>query len=140
MGCSCSREEAKVIVSQQVQNKNKFLIKILLPKSERIKILYYEAPMDHMSIIELFNSLFFCSQWAEEVDANFVSNYNSDKDQFDYKIQRLVGYEFDEEEPERSQVWSVYINEKMESPSNLFGENRIVNKTDVIELKYEFII
>jgi hypothetical protein len=137
MGCSCTREEAKLIISQQV-GKDRFFIKLYIPNSNTIKILYYETKLDHISVIELFNLIFFCSKWADEVDANFLSIYNKKKEAFDYKIQRLFGFEWDEEqEIDQGKNWTVYINGTKENLSVLFGYNRIINKRDVIELKYE---
>lgn len=137
MGCNCSRDEAKLIVSQQVQNKNKFIVKLNIPNTHKLKVLFYESNLDHLTIIELLNWLFFCSKWAEEIDANFLSVYNKDKDKFDYIIQRLMGYEYVSDESDIKVRWCVYINGVKEDLSDLFGLNRVVVKTDVIELKFE---
>ena len=49
MGCSCSREEARVIYNKQLQNsKNVYLIKIHLPESDNTKVIVYEGKMDNM--------------------------------------------------------------------------------------------
>jgi hypothetical protein len=137
MGCSCTRDDAKLIISQKVGSKDKFFIKLYIPNSNTIKILYYETKIDHISVIELFNLIFFCSEWADEVDANFLSIYNKEREAFDYRIQRLFGFEWDEDETEKGKYWKVYINGAKENLSVLFGYNRIINKRDVIEMKYE---
>jgi hypothetical protein len=138
MGCNCSREEARVVVNQQTLPKNNFIIRIHPPNSENIKIIMYQGKTDYMLLSELINNTFLCGKFAEELDANFISVYDKAKDCFEYYIQRLLGYEIEkEEEPLKGKLWVPYINKEKQSWSNLCGKNRVVNREDEIELKYE---
>lgn len=138
MGCNCSREEGAVIVNNQLKIRNNFFIKIHLPDSYNLKIIKFEGKTDYMLLDELFNKCLFCGTHAEELDANFISVYNDLKDEFDYFIQRLYGYEIEiEENPIQGNIWVIYINRIKYNFSLLCGNSRIVKKDDDIELKYE---
>ena len=67
-----------------------------------------------------------------ELDANFISVYNKKKDEFDYYIQRLCGFEMDERH-----IWVPYINSVREDWTDICQNNRLVLKTDDVEFKYE---
>ena len=41
MGCRCSRDGTKIIVSSKIKEKNKFILNIHIPKSNNKKILFY---------------------------------------------------------------------------------------------------
>ena len=59
MGCTCSREGTKIIVNQRMPGLNQFIIKIHIPKSENVKILFYNSAFDKEPIIDLINFFFF---------------------------------------------------------------------------------
>ena len=47
-------------------------------------------------------------------DANFISIYNYQEEDFDYFVQRMVGVGIDdEEEPLNGDIWQVYINDRL---------------------------
>ena len=87
---------------------------------------------------DVINSAFFCGDYANELDANFISQYNTKKDEFDYFIQRLAGYAIEKEDnPFEGKIWVPYINKIKQSWSYLCSNNRILKKGDIIEFKYE---
>lgn len=138
MGCNCSRDEAKVVVNRQLKEKNTFIIKIHIPESDKIKIVVHESKVDFMLLSELINNTLYCGKYAEELDANFISVYNKYKEEFDYYIQRLAGYELEkEEDPLNGRLWVPYINNAKMDWSQLCSQNRVVKKDDNIELRYE---
>jgi hypothetical protein len=139
MGCSCTRDEARVIVNQQLgASKSHFTIKIHIPGNEKIKLILYEGKKDYMLLSDLFNDLAFCSEYGEELDANFMSSYLREKDDFIYFIQRLCGVVIEnEEDPTKGKLWMPYINKHKYDWSFLCSNNRIVKRGDEIELKFE---
>jgi hypothetical protein len=138
MGCNCSRDESKVVVNKQILEKNLYLIKINIPETDRIKVIKHEGEHEIILLSDLMNSSFFLSRLAEELDANFISKYNPKTEEFEYYIQRIMGYELEnEEEPKRGKMWVVYINGSKCDWSFLCAKNRIVRREDEIELKYE---
>ena len=138
MGCNCSRDGAKVVLSQQIsRNKNHFVLKIHNIKTENIKIIFFEGKKDYMLLSDLLNRIFFGGE-NDELDANFTSKYNKKKDEFEYYIQRLVGLEIEnEEEPLEGKIWVPYINQNKYNWSYLCCNNRVINGGDQLELKYE---
>ena len=92
MGCNCSRDGTKIIISQKNKGNNQFVLKIHTPDSENVKILFHYSINDRETIINLFNSFFFSNYQEDELDANFISVYNKESDSFEYYIQRLAGY------------------------------------------------
>lgn len=139
MGCTCSRDEAKKIIqSHSKKIENPFIIKINVPESDKVKIILFEGKRTSMLLSDVLNSAFFCTDQSEDLDANFISRYNKEKDKFDYYIERLLGFGMENpEEPEKGKVWTCYINNKKENWSMLCELNRIVHKEDEIEFKYE---
>jgi hypothetical protein len=59
MGCNCSRDGTKIIISQKNKGNNQFVLKIHTPDSENVKILFHYSINDRETIINLFNSFFF---------------------------------------------------------------------------------
>jgi hypothetical protein len=138
MGCNCSREEARVIVNSQINGRNRYFVKVSMPNSEKIKVVTYEGKADYMLLADLMNHLFFNSRYAEEMDANFISVFDKKKEEFEYFIQRLAGFEIErEDEPYKGRMWVPYINRQKYSWSVLCGKNRVVKKEDEIEFRYE---
>lgn len=138
MGCTCSREGTKIIVNQRMPGLNQFIIKIHIPKSENVKILFYNSAFDKEPIIDLINFFFFNSTADDELDANFISSFNRKTDSFDYYIQRLAGYEIENEsEPKKGKVWNCYINKEKVDWTYMCNNNRIISAKDELELVYE---
>ena len=60
------------------------------------------------------NLLAFDPDEGGEFDANFISIYNYQEEDFDYFVQRMVGVGIDdEEEPLNGAIWQVYINHRL---------------------------
>lgn len=75
---------------------------------------------------------------GKKFDANFISVYNKDKDEYDYYVQRLIGVQIDNEEfPKSGKLWVCYINQRREDWSFLCDNNRIVSKDDDILWRLE---
>ena len=138
MGCTCSREGTKIIVNQRMPGQNQFIIKIHIPKSENVKILFYNSAFDKEPIIDLINFFFFNSTTDDELDANFISSYNRKTDSFEYYIQRLAGYAIENEvEPKKGKMWNCYINKEKVDWTYMCNNNRIISSKDELELIYE---
>src|SRR5574343_312156 len=100
MGCFCSTGTTVSNVKSQIKFQKKeetkrshFLIKIIIPNSNRVNELIIEDVKENLLVSELMNLACFNSKYMEELDANFISVYNKEKDEFDYFIQRLCGHE-----------------------------------------------
>lgn len=78
------------------------------------------------------NMLCFNSKYMSELDANFISVYNKKIDEFEYFIQRLLGYEMNDK-----YSWVPYINDVKEKWTEICQNNRLVFKSDKIEFRYE---
>ena len=74
-----------------------------------MKELVIEDTKENILLSELMNGACFNSKYMTELDANFISVYNKKKDEFDYFIQRVCGYEMDERH-----IWIPYINNTRE--------------------------
>ena len=98
MGCNCSRDGTKIIISQKNKGNNQFILNIHIPDSENVKVLFHNSINDRETIINLFNSFFFSNYQEDELDANFISVYNKESDSFEYYIQRLAGYSIENED------------------------------------------
>ena len=137
MGCNCSRDNSKIIVSNLKKNNNKFTLKIHIPNSDKCKTLIFYSLNNKETIINLFNYFFFLNE-EEKIDVNFISIYNKKNDTFDYYIERLNGYEIENEEnPKNGKLWNCYINKKKLDWSFACHNNRIIDVNDEIELIYE---
>lgn len=109
-----------------------YLIRIYLPNSDKSKEVIIEDHKDQLLVSELMNMACFNSKYMSELDANFISVYNQDNDEFDYHIQRLNGHEKNE-----TYSWAIYINKKKENWTYICQNNRILIKNDDIEFRYE---
>ena len=87
----------------------------------------------------VMNALAFdLGEKGRKFDANFISIFNKDRNEFEYYIQRLCGKEIDNEEnPKLGRHWVPYINGKREDWSYICENNRIVAKEDEIVFKLE---
>ena len=138
MGCTCSREEAKAVINSEIKKFNSpVIIKISIPKTDRIKLIIHECNSDEVLITDLINTAFFNNDNYKELDANFISVYDSERNMFKYHIQRLIGYEIDDENPETGNMWMVFINRVKYDWSFLCIKNRLVKKNDEIEFRFE---
>jgi hypothetical protein len=138
MGCSCSKEEAKKYISNELNNyMNPYIIKINIPKTDKLKLIIYEGKSEEMLLADIINSAFFSNEYAEDIDANFISIYDSEAGEYHYYIQRLIGYEIDEENPQRDKVWTCYINRQKYDWSHLCNYNRVLRKGDEVEFRFE---
>lgn len=138
MGCNCARDLTKIVANQKIQAKNKFILKIHIPNTYKIRILFHISDNDKEGIINLFNYIFFTSNPGNELDANFLSIYNQQTKSFDYYIQRLAGYELENEvNPNKGKMWNLYLNNSKANWTFLCNNNRIISVKDEMELKYE---
>ena len=88
-----------------------------------------------MLLTDIMNHLFLKDQF----DANFISVYNKELEQFDYYVERLMGVDIkNEKNPLLGEMWHPYINGTKEDWSVLCHKNRLVHKEDEIIWKYEF--
>jgi hypothetical protein len=99
----------------------------------------YETESEELPIMQVMNSLAFSQdKQGKLLDANFISIWNTDKKEFEYYVQRLIGIEIDNEKrPTAGKIWVPYINAKREDWTFVCENNRIVSKTDEIVFKYE---
>ena len=138
MGCNCSRDGTKIIISQKNKGNNQFVLKIHTPDSENVKILFHYSINDRETIINLFNSFFFSNYQEDELDANFISVYNKESDSFEYYIQRLAGYSIENEDnPKKGKMWNFYINKEKVDWTFSCNNNRIISSKDELDLKFE---
>ena len=78
------------------------------------------------------------SYQGKKFDANFISVYNKEKDEYEYYIQRLIGINIENEEiPKMGRIWVPYINNKKEDWGFLCDNNRIISKEDDLIWKFE---
>jgi hypothetical protein len=138
MGCTCSREEARGLISNEIKKyHNPYIIKINIPRSDKLKLIIYDGKSEEMLITDIINSAFFSKENAADLDANFISIYDPKNKMFNYYIQRLIGYEIDDENPEGGKLWMVYVNRTRFDWSFLCSKNRILKKNDEIEFRFE---
>ena len=91
-----------------------------------------------LTLPQVMNLLAFDKDQSDTFDANFISIYNEEDEDFDYYVQRIMGIGIeDEEEPLNGSIWQVYINDKLEDWSMICKFNRIVCKEDRIYWKFE---
>jgi hypothetical protein len=138
MGCNCTKDEAKKYLSHEINNyTNPYILKINIPKTDKLKLIIYEGKNDEMLLADVINSAFFSNEYTEDIDANFISKFDKENNEYKYYIQRLIGYEIDEENPGRDKLWAVYINKQKFDWSYLCNSNRILRKSDEVEFRFE---
>jgi hypothetical protein len=138
MGCSCTRDEAKKYLNNELHNySNPFIIKINIPKTDKLKLIIYEGKSEEMLLIDVINSAFFSNEYADDLDANFITIYDKETNEYRYYIQRLLGYEIDEDNPKRDKIWTIYINKQRCDWSYQCNYNRVLRKNDEIEFRFE---
>ena len=138
MGCACSRDSTKIIINRRPLANKQFILKIYLPEHIQPKVLFYNSETDKEPITDLMNSFLFTSAIDDDLDANFISIYNKYTDSFDYYIQRIGGYEIEnEEEPNKGKMWNCYINKEKIDWTYVCNNNRVISMNDEVELRYE---
>lgn len=138
MGCACSRDSTKIIINQRPLANKQFILKIYLPEHIQPKVLFYNSEIDKEPITDLMNAFLFTQAIDDDLDANFISIYNKYTDSFDYYIQRIGGYEIEnEEEPNKGKMWNCYINKEKIDWSYECNNNRVISMNDEVELRYE---
>ena len=138
MGCACSRDSTKIIINRRPLANKQFILKIYLPEHIQPKVLFYNSEIDKEPITDLMNSFLFTSAIDDDLDANFISIYNKYTDSFDYYIQRIGGYEIEnEEEPNKGKMWNCYINKEKIEWTYVCNNNRVISMNDEVELRYE---
>ena len=138
MGCACSRDSTKIIINRRPLANKQFILKIYLPEHIQPKVLFYNSEIDKEPITDLMNSFLFTSAIDGDLDANFISIYNKYTESFDYYIQRIGGYEIEnEEEPNKGKMWNCYINKEKIDWTYVCNNNRVISMNDEVELRYE---
>lgn len=100
--------------------------------------LVLEHEKESMTLIDLVNIACFNSKYSQELDGNFITKYSREKDEYDYFIERLVGYRLEnEKDPYKGKIWVPYINGQKEDWSFLCQRNRIITKQDDLCFRYE---
>jgi hypothetical protein len=89
--------------------------------------------------MQVMNSLAFQeSTQAKKLDANFISVYNTEKKEFEYYVQRMLGVHISNEgQPARGRIWVPYVNAQREDWSFICENNRVVSPDDEIVFRYE---
>ena len=114
-----------------------FKVLVENPNTKSTSEFYCMSEFSEMLLPTLMNLISFDGQQESQLDANFISQYNKEKEEFDYYVQRLVGVDMENEEyPQRGKNWVPYINGKREDWSFICQNNRIVGKSDQIVWKY----
>jgi hypothetical protein len=139
MGCTCSKEEANNLIENHIENLNfPYIIKIHIPNTNNVKVILHDGNNTQMTLVELINLIFFCSNYSEEIDANFISIYDNINDKHNYYIERLFGFYIENiDDPDKGLLWKCYINKKEENWNFLCNNNKIISRKDEIEFKYE---
>ena len=138
MGCNCSRNKTKIVISQKNKGNNQFILNVHIPDSDNVKVLFHNSINDREAITNLFNSFFFSNYQDDELDANFISIYNPETDTFEYYIQRIAGYSIENEDfPRKGKMWNFYINKEKVDWTFCCDNNRIISSKDELDLKYE---
>jgi hypothetical protein len=97
-----------------------------------------ENEKESIIFFELINIACFNSKYSQELDGNFITIYNKEKDEFDYFIERLVGHKIENERnPYLGKIWVPYINSEKEDWSIICQKNRIISKQDDICFRFE---
>lgn len=137
MGCDSSIDNV-VHANQMAYKPSNFKVKVYIPNSETIRTVTYRAKSDRVPITELINLFFFTSKTEADLDANFISVYNKKTEAFDYYIQRLAGFEIENEEnPSKGKMWNFYMNSKKKDWSDICRKNKVIYYKDDLEIKYE---
>jgi len=113
-------------------------VMVHIPHSEKIKVLIVQDTRETVTLPELMNKACFDTKYSAEMDANFISKYNRQSDEYDYIIQRMCGFAVDDEEnPFQRDVWVPYINEEKQDWTDICQNNRLVGKQDNVVFKFE---
>jgi hypothetical protein len=117
-----------------------FIIKIENPLTfEIVTFTYNDDNDEELPLVQIMNGIAFDeSEQGKKFDANFISLYNKDRDEYDYYVERLIGISIEHDNnPKAGMMWVCYINKKREEWTFLCENNRIVTKDDDILWRYE---
>ena len=67
-------------------------------KVTQIRSILFEIPKRYVIFFDLLNEIFFNSVYSDNLDANFISKYNSKDDNYLYLVERLMGRSINEDE------------------------------------------
>lgn len=143
------------IDNENILFKNKYYMIV------KLKGIKYQLTKRYILLIDLVNDLFYNSLYTDILDANFLSMYSDSQDKYFYLIQRIMGNSIKEErllevyneeymskgngskdfhtldDSSSNFIWNVYINKRKYDFCELIEKNRIIEKDDVIEFRYE---
>lgn len=143
MGCSCSKDSVYEKVSSNSKNGSTnadsyfYNLKITLPSTEKTLKATFEIDCEKVLLYELVNHICFNSKFGEVLDANFISKYNEENDDFHYYIYSIYGKRIENEtEPEKGKMWIPFINDNKEDWTEICRKNRLVSSSDTVEFVY----
>ena len=115
-----------------------YVVNVINPEDDQIQCFSYETDNDELPFITIMNGITFDeSEKGKKFDANFISIYNKERDDFDYYVERLVGISVENnEKPEEGKMWVPFINNRIENWSYICENNRIVAKEDQVEWRF----
>lgn len=91
-----------------------------------------------MPLPRLMNLICFDPKKIEEAKANFISIYNSDKDDFEYFVQKLLGVEIESEtSPTKGKMWVPYISGKKQDWDEIIHTDHTVSHRDEILWRFQ---
>lgn len=144
MGCSCSKDPGQTKTNDKKSGQttptenNNYSITITLP--DRTFKANFEFEKNKVLLYDLVNAICFSSKYSDTLNANFISKYNEEIDDFEYYIESLLDQQIENEScPERGKMWMIYINENKETWSEICRKNRIINSGDNLEFVYEYV-
>ncbi len=124
-------------------NKEYFVINIHFPEGKRQIIFNIKDSKEFILISDLLNKALFNNP---DCDCNFISMYNTDKDKYEYKIERIVWKvkenvknvtknetEFNSKESHIE--WKFFIDGNEDSFTNIINSNRVIHKEEIIDIK-----
>lgn len=131
MGCDSSLDN--------IVHLNEFKVKLYIPNSDSFRMITHSARRDRIPITELINLFFFTSKTESDLDANFISVYNKKTEAFDYYIQRIAGFEMENEDnPSQGKMWFFYLNNEKTDWTQICRDNKVIHYKDDLELRYDY--
>ena len=112
MGCSHASATRIMPKKKGPHRIRSYSVKVVDPENGEEAVFSYETDNDELPLITIMNGITFDeNEKGKKFDANFISIYNKQKDDFDYYVERLLGVEVENtEKPEDGKMWIPFIN------------------------------
>ena len=107
MGCGQVNKPEQSVWINAFSGMFRYRVKVLLGESTQVQEFVHEDQFDEMPVTTLMNILAFTGKEAAQFDANFLSTYDKETDQFEYSMQRIVGLDV---EKSNGKEWMLYVN------------------------------